>query len=85
MDMAAVEHVSGKRLHELAISAETFVEERMLYCLLHSILTGGRIEIFQGGQSDAEYSDLYDENASVFCFKRLDKAGSESENSNDSS
>jgi hypothetical protein len=83
MDMAAVEHVSGKRLHELAISAETFVEERMLYCLLHSILTGGRIEIFQGGQSEAEYSDLYDEEASVFCFRRQEEV--KSDESSDSS
>jgi len=77
MEMAAVKHTSGQRLQQLCIIAETFVEERMITCLLQSILSGGRVEIIQGNQSDEEYSDLYDEEASVFCFGRQNEAESE--------
>lgn len=68
--MAAINHASGQRHVELALMAETFIEERMITLLAQAILSGGRIEIIQGNQSDDEYADLYDEEAAVFSFSR---------------
>lgn len=66
--MAAIRHVSGQRVQQLEIIAETFTEERMITCLMNAILTGGHVEIVQGDQGDEEYSDLYDEEGNIFCF-----------------
>lgn len=68
MEMSGVRHTSGQRFQQLSIIAETFVEERMITCLLQSILSGGRVEITQGNQDESEYADTYDEEAAVFQF-----------------
>lgn len=80
MQISGRKHISGERLTELVIEAESYAEERMLTALLASIRSGGRVEIIQGrGKRDADdtqdddepdggYSDLYDEEAQVFTF-----------------
>lgn len=76
MDMESIRHASGQRIQMLAIQANTFVEERFLTALLNSILSGGRVEIYQGrkivedGEAEEMFDDSLEDEAHVVQFRQ---------------